>query len=141
MPKGSCLCHQLQYEYQGDPLMKASHTLVVMDRVLASSFIFGSTNTFNLLLPHDKLTITSGTPKQYTETHESGENLTVFFCGDCGSAVYKTHGLFPEKVVLLAGTLDDADGLEQAKPQVELFVKHRPSWLNGLDWADQKMEF
>ncbi|KAF7716340.1 GFA domain-containing protein [Penicillium ucsense] len=135
MPKGSCLCHQLQYEYQGDPLMKGPCYC------LSCRKISGSTNTFNLLLPHDKLSITSGTPKQYTEMHESGEKLTVFFCENCGSSVYKTHGLFPEKVVLLAGTLDDADGLEQAKPQVELFVKHRPSWLHGLDWADQKMEF
>lgn len=73
--------------------------------------------------------------------HESGKKLTVYFCGDCGSTLYKTHELFPGKVVVLAGTLDDAEGLEQAKPQVELFTKHRASWLPVLSWADQKDEF
>lgn len=103
--------------------------------------ISGSTNTLNFVLPEDKFSVIAGSTKTYSEIHESGKKLTIYFCGDCGSTIYKTHELFPGSVVVLAGTLDDANGLEQAKPQVELFTKRRPSWLPGLSWAEQKDEF
>lgn len=103
--------------------------------------ISGSTNTLNLLLPEDKFKVIAGSPKQHTQMHESGKKLTVYFCGDCGSTIYKTHELFPGMVVILAGTLDDPQGLEQAKPVVELFSKHRVSWLPGFSWTEQKEEF
>jgi hypothetical protein len=103
--------------------------------------ISGSTNTLNLLLPEDKFKVIAGSAKNWTGTHESGKKLTVYFCGDCGTTIYKTHELFPGMVVILAGTLDDPQGLEQAKPMVELFSKHRVSWLPGLSWTEQKEEF
>lgn len=101
----------------------------------------GGTNSVNLLLPEDSIRVTGGSAKQYTETHENGKKLTVNFCGECGCAIYKTHESFPGKVVVLAGTLDSLGGLEQSKPEAELFAKHRVSWLSGLDWAEQKTEF
>lgn len=87
--------------------------------------------------------VTNGSAKEYTETHESGMKLTVHFCDNCGTAVYKKadHDLFRGCVVLLAGTLDDQNGLEQAKPEMELFTKYRAPWLKRLDWATQKEEF
>lgn len=103
--------------------------------------ISGSTNSLNLLLPEDKFNVIAGSAKSYTSTHESGKKLTVYFCGDCGSAIYKTHELFPGMVVILAGTLDDPQGVEQAKPVVELYSKHRVSWLPGFSWTEQKDEF
>ncbi|CEJ60850.1 hypothetical protein PMG11_09406 [Penicillium brasilianum] len=135
MPKGSCLCHKVEYEFQGEPLMKGPCYC------LSCRKISGSTNTLNLLLPDDKFSITSGSTKHHTEMHESGKPLTIYFCGDCGTGIYKTHELFPQKVVVLAGTLDEADGLELAKPEVELWTKYRSSWLTGLDFAEQKEEF
>ncbi|KAJ5216417.1 uncharacterized protein N7498_002824 [Penicillium cinerascens] len=85
--------------------------------------------------------VTVGSAKQYTETHENGKKMTVKFCGECGCAIYKTHESYPGTVVILAGTLDDPEGLEQSKPERELFTKHRFSWLPGLKWAEQTPEF
>jgi hypothetical protein len=73
--------------------------------------------------------------------HESGMELTINFCPNCGCMIYKTHELFPGKVVVFAGTLDDPDGLENSKPEAELFSKRRVRWLPGLSWAEQKEEF
>jgi hypothetical protein len=101
----------------------------------------GGTNSVNLLVPEDKIRVTGGSTKQYTETHENGKKLTVNFCGECGCTIYKTHESFPGSVIILAGTLDDPEGLEMSKPEAELFAKHRVSWLPGLDGAKQKPEF
>ena len=92
-------------------------------------------------MPEDKLHVTEGSTKSYTQTHESGEKLTVNFCDDCGCAIYKTHESFPGNAIVLAGTLDEPEALEQAKPEAELFTKHRVQWLSSLEGAKQKMEF
>lgn len=101
----------------------------------------GGTNSVNLLLPEDKIRISAGSAKQYTQIHENGLKLTINFCDNCGCVIYKTHESFPGSVVALAGTLDEPDGLEQAKPDMELWTKHRVSWLSSLQGAEQKLEF
>lgn len=101
----------------------------------------GGTNSVNLLMPKDKLRVSSGSPKQYTQIHENGQKLTVSFCDTCGCTIYKEHESFPESVIVLAGTLDDPDALEQARPEMELWTKHRVSWLSGLQGTEQKVEF
>lgn len=69
--------------------------------------------------------------------------LTVHFCDNCGCAVFKTadHDLFTGSIVLLAGTLDKPDELEQAKPGVELYTKYKVSWLPKYELAMQKSGF
>lgn len=67
--------------------------------------------------------------------------LEITFCGECGCTVYKKHESFPGSTIVLAGTGDDPEVLEKSRPDQELFVKHRASWLSGLDGADQKLEF
>lgn len=95
----------------------------------------------NLVIPEDKLHVTAGSTKSYTETHENGGKLTVNFCDNCGCSIYKMHDSFPGNAIILAGTLDEPDGLEQAKPDAELYTKHRVPWLSSLEGAKQKMEF
>lgn len=95
----------------------------------------------NLLLPDDQFRVIHGSATQFTEIHESGMKLTVNFCNKCGSTIYKTHEKFPGMVVILAGTLDEPDALEQAKPEAELYYQYRVKWLPEFGWAEKKMEF
>lgn len=69
--------------------------------------------------------------------------LTVNFCDNCGRAVRKKtdHELFKRAVVLVAGTLDIPDELEQAKPELELYTNYRVSRLPKYATAIQKPEF
>lgn len=105
--------------------------------------ISGGAHTLNLLVPQDRFRVTAGSPKHYTETHESGMKLTVNFCDNCGSTIYKIadHELFRGNAVVQAGALDDPQGLEQAKPELEVYTKYRAPWLPNLDWAMKKPEF
>ncbi|KAJ5371901.1 hypothetical protein N7517_003907 [Penicillium concentricum] len=135
MPTGSCLCHNLKYEYTSEPITKATC------HCLSCRKISGGTHTLNLLIPEDKFRVTEGTATSYTEMHESGMKLTINFCSKCGCYIYKTHEKFPGMVVILAGTLDAPDALEQAKPEAELYSQHRVRWLPDFGWAEKKVEF
>lgn len=92
-------------------------------------------------MPEDKLRVTVGSTKQYTQTHENGMKLIIHFCDNCGCAIYKIHESFPGKAIVLAGTLDGPEELEQAKPELEFYTKHRAAWLSSLNGATQRMEF
>ncbi|KAJ5520814.1 hypothetical protein N7463_001267 [Penicillium fimorum] len=135
MPTGSCLCHNLKYEYTSEPVTKATCYC------LSCQKISGGTNTLNLLIPEDKFRVIEGTATSYTEMHESGMKLTVNFCSKCGCSIYKTHEKFPGMVVILAGTLDAPNALEQSKPEAELYSQHRVGWLPTFGWAEQRVEF
>ncbi|KAE8350465.1 DUF636 domain protein [Aspergillus coremiiformis] len=135
MPTGSCLCQAVKYDYSGDPLSKAvCHCLTC--RKLSSG------SSANLLIPTTHFRITSGAPKSYTSTHESGMKLTTHFCPTCGILLYKEADRkeFQSAVIVLAGTLDRAEDFEKAKPEAEFYVKDRASWWPGLD-VQQLREF
>lgn len=69
-------------------------------------------------------------------------DLTVFFCGNCGSTIYKkaTEKTFHGVIVLLAGTVDGGDGVEAA-PERELWIKYRADWVQPVAGALQDLEF
>ncbi|KAB8276382.1 ankyrin repeat-containing domain protein [Aspergillus minisclerotigenes] len=108
-----------------------------------TSTILSSGSSANLLIPESHFRITSGSPKTYSMTHESGMNLTTRFCENCGSLLYKTGDRegFEGAVIVLAGTLDNTEEFEKAKPEAEFFVKHRVGWWPGLGFATQLKEF
>ncbi|KAK5992636.1 hypothetical protein PT974_06051 [Cladobotryum mycophilum] len=137
MPSGSCWCGSLKYEYSGEPAM------VGLCHCKSCQKISGGAYTTGIVMPKDQLSVTSGTPKTYTQKHESGMNVTIFFCGNCSSTLYKqadSDMLLPFSV-LMAGTLDEPDKAELMKPQVELNCKDRMSWLAPVTGAQSRHEF
>ncbi|KAF5857138.1 hypothetical protein ETB97_006218 [Aspergillus alliaceus] len=102
-----------------------------------------SGSSANLLIPNTNFRVTSGFPKTYSMTHESGMKLTTHFCENCGSLLYKVGDReeFKGAVIVLAGTLDDEEEFEKAKPEAEFFVKHRVGWWPELGDAMQLGEF
>ncbi|KGO77599.1 Glutathione-dependent formaldehyde-activating enzyme/centromere protein V [Penicillium italicum] len=140
MPTGSCLCHILKFQYTTEPIKKASGFPATC-YCLSCRKISGGTHTLSLLIPEDKFRVTDGSVTKYTEMHESGMKLTVHFCGNCGCTIYKTHEKFPGMVVILAGTLDEPDALEQSKPEAEFYSQYRAGWVPKFGWAEQRVEF
>lgn len=103
----------------------------------------GGSNTVNLLIPETHFRICAGTAKQYETLHESGMNLTLVFCGTCSTPLYKVGSRkeLEGKIILFAGTLDESDGLNLAKPAEELYTKHRAKWLPVIEEVQQSAEF
>ncbi|KAJ0417525.1 DUF636 domain protein [Aspergillus carlsbadensis] len=136
MPTGSCLCKSVKYQYKGEVL-----TAAVCHCKTCQKFSSGS--SVNFLIPHDHFRITSGKPKEFNHTHESGMHMTMHFCGDCGVMLYKTADRqeFLGTVVLLAGTLDEPDALDSAAPEAEFFVSERAKWWKPVAGAKQLESF
>lgn len=87
--------------------------------------------------------MTSGSPKSHTQKHEDGFSLTVFFCGDCGTVVYKQSDaeMFAGISLVQSGTLDGPAKDKISQPSAELNVKLRASWLAEVSAAAQKQGF
>ncbi|KAK5245181.1 hypothetical protein LTR16_007381, partial [Cryomyces antarcticus] len=92
--------------------------------------ISGSTYSTNILVPEDGFEVTSGSPKKFAKTADSKNTITSYFCGDCGSTLFRDG----PKV----GVIDDVKAMDEAKPGVELYAPTRVAWVPEIQGADQK---
>lgn len=102
---GGCACKAVRYEASAEPI-------AVMDcHCRACQYASGGASTTAVVLPRPAFRLTQGTPKRYTSLGESGNEVSRFFCGDCGSPLFSEPpgGQF---WVLKAATLDDPSGLK-----------------------------
>jgi len=77
--------------------------------------------------------VTKGSPKEYKKTADSGNEITSYFCGDCGSTLFRAGPSFPGARVVKVGTLDGKDKWDVAKPGAELFAPERVAWVEKTD--------
>jgi N-acetylglutamate synthase-like GNAT family acetyltransferase len=73
----------------------------------------------------DGFEILQGAPKGFTKAGDSGQLLTRWFCGDCGSPLYTSSPRHPEAVYLKAGVLDDPS---LVKPAHQAWTSRRVAW-------------
>ncbi|KAF2417410.1 hypothetical protein EJ08DRAFT_600070 [Tothia fuscella] len=132
MPVGGCFCGKCRIEYSGEPAMKA------LCHCLDCRKITGSTYSVNIAIPGSGFKVTSGTPKSIGKTAESGKEITSYFCGDCGSTLYRDGESFGDLKIIKVGIMDDVEALAEAKPGVELYVAKRVSWVPETRGAEQK---
>ncbi|KAK5171664.1 hypothetical protein LTR04_000029 [Oleoguttula sp. CCFEE 6159] len=120
MPSGSCFCGNVKISYSGEPA------------------ISGSTYSTNILVPEDGFEVTSGSPKKFAKTADSKNTITSYFCGDCGSTLFRDGPTFPGMKVIKVGVIDDVKAMDEAKPGVELYAPTRVAWVPEIQGADQK---
>jgi hypothetical protein len=83
------------------------------------------------VIPNEGFEITSGKPKSWTKKADSGESIETFFCGDCGTTMWRETPTFK------VGVLDTLDGFNDAKPDLELYVPQRAAWVQPVAGATQ----
>ena len=105
---GGCLCGAIRYTVDA-PLKNVSACHCTHCRKSS-----GAGSSHNAIIATSALTISTGTPKRYVDTADSGNTLYRFFCGDCGSSLFSRREKMPEMTVLKVGTLDDASQLTLA---------------------------
>jgi hypothetical protein len=103
---GGCLCGAIRYS------VNAPLTNVVACHCTHCRKISGAGSSHNAIVATSAMTLTSGTPKRYQDTADSGNVLFRHFCGNCGSSLYSQREKTPEMTVLKVGTLDDASELK-----------------------------
>ena len=116
---GSCLCGAIQYTIsQPVTQLRACHCTQCQK---AS----GAAGSVNAVVPASAFRITRGTPKRYDAKADSGRTLHRYFCGECGSPIYSPRANNTERVVVRAGTLDQADG---QKITAHIWTRSKRPW-------------
>ncbi|KAF2099352.1 hypothetical protein NA57DRAFT_74854 [Rhizodiscina lignyota] len=132
MPSGSCFCGETGVSYTGDVAMKA------LCHCNDCKKITGSVFSTNIVVPGEGFEV-KGSPKSISKTADTGNEITSYFCGNCGTTLYRDGASFGTMKVIKAGVMDDADIINgTAKPDVELYAPLRTAWQPKLDGSADK---
>ncbi|KAI1141353.1 Mss4-like protein [Hypoxylon sp. FL0543] len=131
--QGSCFCGKIRISYEGEPVSQ------VTCHCLDCRKISGSTYSVNLVVPRPAFKLVSGMPKTVSKVADSGKEITSYFCGDCGSTLWRETETFGENNIVKAGVMDDCNALDEAKPVGEIFTKNRVGWVAEVPGAAQKV--
>ncbi|KAI0846102.1 Mss4-like protein [Daldinia vernicosa] len=131
--EGSCLCGKIRISFEGEPINK------MLCHCLDCRKISGSAFSTNIVVPAAGFKILSGTPKTYVTDGDSGQEITSYFCGDCGSTLWRNGKVTDFNPIVKAGVIDDSNFFvdNEAKPRVELFSHRRPRWVKEIPGAVQ----
>jgi hypothetical protein len=153
MTTGSCHCEAIKYSFTGEPVLKVSlisisfklpcpYDLKALCHCDNCKHSTGSLFSTNIVIPDPSFSFT-GTPKEYKKKSvASGNTVTDFFCGNCGTTVWSEFpGSVPGTKLVKAGTLDRKEDLEKANPAIEFFAPKRAGWLPKLSGTELKEKF
>jgi len=98
---GSCLCGQVTYKSQAEPVF-AAHCHC--DDCRKNT---GSGYAPLVFVPAETLTW-QGETRAYTHTADSGSVMTKHFCTQCGTQLFGSNANRNERIHIKVGTLDDA---------------------------------
>jgi hypothetical protein len=116
---GGCLCGEVRYVVTGPALFVSQCCCKDCQKATGT----GHTTIVGLRASQLEL---SGTPKTYTNTGETGGQVTRHFCGTCGGRLYTTGDLPGDDFVILqAGSLDAPD---QVSPESVIYMKDAVAW-------------
>lgn len=117
---GRCLCGEVTYSLEGDPIATAVCHCSNCQRVSGSAF------SLNIIALEAQLSV-DGTLVAYEETDESGDTVFVRrrFCGSCGSPIV-SEMVQTGLIAVKAGTLDERAELQ---PTVEVWCVDRQPWV------------
>ena len=119
---GRCLCGNVSYSLEGDPIATAVCHCSHCQRQGGSAF------SVNLIAMWPQMTVT-GEMAAYDEMGEKGDQVYVRrrFCSSCGSPILSEIMLSEGVIAVKAGTLDDTSDV---KPTVEVWCVDRQPWVS-----------
>ena len=116
--EGGCLCGAIRYQLHGPSLFISQ--CCCRDCQKAT----GTGHTTIIGIHKDQLRI-AGEPATYTNTGDTGGNVTRHFCGKCGGRIYTSGDAPGDHVMVQAGSLDNP---EQIAPESVIYTKDRIPW-------------
>jgi hypothetical protein len=123
--------------------MRIDHTVIqALCHCITCRKVSGSSNTVNFAIPDGNFILQKGTPTKFAKEHESGMTLTIYFCPQCGSTIYKegSADMFKGLKLVQAGTLHD-NTLLSSGIAAELYVSERANWLVNVNGAAEMATF
>ena len=117
---GRCYCGQVQYEAEGDPMMRAQCTC------RECRYITGGGANFFIAMPKVGFKYTQGEPATFTRD-DLETPVTREFCPNCGTHLITNPPGFPA-VVVKVGSIDEQSIFDG--PEMALFVSEMPDYLH-----------
>lgn len=117
--RASCLCGAVTIAC-GEPLGPGAYCHCADCRKVTGS-------AFGVNIPFDaaQFRVLSGEIGSFTKTADSGNELTRFFCRNCGSPLYGLSPQHPGRIYVRAGVLDDSSFV---RPAYESWCQSRVDW-------------
>lgn len=117
---GGCLCGEIRYECQGEPLRAFICHCTDCQRFTGSVF------PLNYFFPKESFRILSATPKGHSDTAESGNKIERQFCGRCGAGLFAILDKRPTSISIQVGTIDDKS---KFKPTFQVWTRSQVKTL------------
>ena len=116
----TCSCGTLRIVTRGDPVrISICHCKACQRR---TGNVFGAQARFT----GDQVEI-SGDSSEYIRTADSGNNIILNFCADCGATVYYRLEADPDIVAVPVGAFADPDFPE---PTISVYTTRRHHWVS-----------
>ena len=116
--EGGCLCGDIRYRLTGPSLFVSQCCCKDCQKAT------GTGHTTIVGIHKNQLALT-GEPKTYTNSGDTGGDVTRHFCATCAGRIYTSGSLPGEVIMVQAGSLDDPDAIA---PQSVIYTKDAVAW-------------
>jgi hypothetical protein len=117
MIDGGCFCGEVRYRIEDGDYPAAHCHCTMCRRTSGAPFVSW------LVVPKDKFSFTTGTPKQL----QSSDRGRRFFCSSCGTPMTCIVDDHPDNVDVTLGSLDEP---ERFVPRFEIHTDTRLGWVH-----------
>ena len=119
--EGGCLCGQIRYRSDAEPL------LTVICHCKNCQRQSGASYSTNLAMPRGSLSF-EGEMTIYADKGDSGKYVNRFFCQACGSPIMSEPETIESLSIVKVGTLDDTSWVE---PSMEIYCDSAQEWTRA----------
>lgn len=98
---GACACGAIRFSCAAEPYVSYACHCTECRKRTASAF------GVSVQVPTEGVRIDKGRPRSRQRLADSGNTVTIRFCGDCGTSLFSNSAARPDVTVIYAGTLDD----------------------------------
>ena len=120
---GSCHCGAIRFEADADPEKAGVCHCTDCQSLTGSAF------ALYLQVSKETFRLTSGEPKVYVKTAQSGNRRAQAFCANCGSRLWAAAEKDSPLYNLRIGTLRERAEL---RPRTQLWCRSAMPWINDL---------
>ncbi len=121
---GACQCGEIRYEADVDPKDVAICHCTDCQRLTGTAY------RVSVSAQSNRFKITSGNPKLYIKTAQTGRRRLQYFCADCGSPIYTTGELEDAgQVGIRLGTVNQRRELQ---PREQIWYSSALPWAQDI---------
>jgi hypothetical protein len=114
----SCLCGQIKFEFELDPMLQFQCHCSTCFKVFGTSMS-------GLTMPEHEINV-DGEMSVFTIVGGSGNDMHYYFCSNCSTIIYNKPELLGGMAYVLAGAFIDQIDF---RPTLELWTGGRPDWI------------